>query len=1008
MRHRAQSVWLVLLLAATAWLHWPAAAAADEADDQYAVAAGHYARGRWQLAADEFELLLKDFAQHARADEAVYYLAESFTQQGRFEQAAARFEEFLQRCPSDERAIKSRFRAGEARYLSGQHAAAETHLEQLALEHPTEPLLAYALPYLGEIALSDGRDELALHRFTEGLQRFPQGPMQDDCRLGKAKALQRLGRDEEAHRLLLAVAAKKASPLADEAQYRLGCHLLAQRQLPEAEAALAELQARHPTSRWLEHAQLGRAQALYLQQQCDAALPLLEPLTCSATLAVEALYWRGLTEQCLGHFEKATETLLAAARLDPQHHLLPELLYQAGTSLRRDDRHAEAMQQFDRLLSEHPSDELVDEAMLAAMQCALAFGDHAVVERRMLDFNQHRDGPVYGEAVRVLARSRLARGRFEQAHAALLAINGRPELPAELAETFYLHAAALHGMGDSADALHILAHLPPEASANLMAASDRLRGTILVALGRFNEAIAPIEAGLAAGAAPHEAAQARAQLALCHASSGDFELAVRQYRALTSMPADQNVRLPAIELLAEAALRAERLDLAAMWFGDLAESQQGGDHALRGLLGLGWTLYRASDLQSSSEALSLAMQQYPAHAEAAEAAVLCGRVLEQMLRSDAALLMYQAAYEHELGAPVASQALLQAARLLDHQGENARAIALYERLVRDHADSAEHHAALYHGAWAQRDAGQEPTAIAWFERLAREHADSAHTADALYRLAQHAFERQELAACQEHLDALLGTCSASDELLAHALCLQAQVAAAAERWSDVTAPLAQLKRQFPESTLRPLADYWIAEAAYRQDQFEHAGQLLEALVADANADDPPWLVLAQIRQAQVLVHQQKWPEAQELAETLRERHADLPQRYELDYVIGRCRAAQGFYDEAREAYRQVTRSQQGGKTETAAMAQGMIGETLLHQKHYEAAAREYLRLEILYDYPTWQAAALLQAGKCYELLGQWSQAGELYQRLLDEYPQTEFAEQAAARQPQARKQATKR
>ena len=47
----------------------------------------------------------------------------------------------------------------------------------------------------------------------------------------------------------------------------------------------------------------------------------------------------------------------------------------------------------------------------------------------------------------------------------------------------------------------------------------------------------------------------------------------------------------------------------------------------------------------------------------------------------------------------------------------------------------------------------------------------------------------------------------------------------------------------------------------------------------------------------------------------------------------------------------MIRSAAGAKTETAAMAQWMIGETYFHQKNYEAALREYLRLEILYAYP---------------------------------------------------------
>ena len=103
------------------------------------------------------------------------------------------------------------------------------------------------------------------------------------------------------------------------------------------------------------------------------------------------------------------------------------------------------------------------------------------------------------------------------------------------------------------------------------------------------------------------------------------------------------------------------------------------------------------------------------------------------------------------------------------------------------------------------------------------------------------------------------------------------------------------------------------------------------------------------------------------------------------------------FDGARQAYQRVIRSPAGAKTETAAMAQWMIGETFFHQKNYETAPGEYSRLEILYAFPTWQAGALLQAGKCRERLGEDKEAVALYQRILKTYPKTTFTEEAARR-----------
>src|SRR5690242_13592007 len=56
MRANLLNLSLAVALAAS-----PAAVRAGPAEDQYAVAAGHYNQKRWKLAAEEFQTFLKDF-----------------------------------------------------------------------------------------------------------------------------------------------------------------------------------------------------------------------------------------------------------------------------------------------------------------------------------------------------------------------------------------------------------------------------------------------------------------------------------------------------------------------------------------------------------------------------------------------------------------------------------------------------------------------------------------------------------------------------------------------------------------------------------------------------------------------------------------------------------------------------------------------------------------------------------------------------------------------------------
>ena len=88
------------------------------------------------------------------------------------------------------------------------------------------------------------------------------------------------------------------------------------------------------------------------------------------------------------------------------------------------------------------------------------------------------------------------------------------------------------------------------------------------------------------------------------------------------------------------------------------------------------------------------------------------------------------------------------------------------------------------------------------------------------------------------------------------------------------------------------------------------------------------------------------------------------------------------------------------------MAQWMIGETYFHQKNYTEAIKAYYRVERLYPYPRWQAAALLQSGKCHEMRGEFQDAVKLYGQLLRDYADSPFAEEASQRLRVAQKRAT--
>jgi TolA-binding protein len=356
--------------------------------------------------------------------------------------------------------------------------------------------------------------------------------------------------------------------------------------------------------------------------------------------------------------------------------------------------------------------------------------------------------------------------------------------------------------------------------------------------------------------------------------------------------------------------------------------------------------------------------------------------------------MYDLVIERYGKSEPCAEALWAAARLRDELDRDEAAASLYEELVERFPSFDRVDAALYNGAWATRDGGNEERAYELFARIHQDHPQSDYWADATYRLAQRAFHEGDYdraGALSEKAMAAMTDAAIRERFLY----LLGQVRAVEHKWDEARGAFDTLVVDYPQSSLRRMAEYGSAEAVFRLGDYEEAGRLLRKLCDQSQGREASWLAIVHLRLAQSLAHSRQWAEAYEVASAIEARYPGFAEQYEADYVVGRCLASRADFEAARQAYGRVIRSPGGAKSETAAKSQLMIAESHFHQKSYDAALRDYLRLEILYDYPQLQAAALLQAGKCHALLGEERQAADVYGRLLKVYPHTDAAEQAA-------------
>ena len=966
---------------ATVWLALATAvrsAAASPADDQYAVAAAHYRSQRWQLAADEFASFLKQFPDDGRGSTALFLWAESLLQLERYEDAEARYGEYVRSAPRHVHVPQAQFRLGETALLLGRRDEARQKLEAFHREQPQDPLNAYALAYLGDIALGEGDGPRAEAVYREAVERFPQGPMARECRLGLARALELQGEFPEAARFYRFLADNAEGPLADEARLRIGVLLHKQGQQEEAAKALDALAAK-----------LARG-----------------------NLRAEARYWAGLAQLALARDDAAARSFSSALEEAPDHALAAAMEFSWGESLRKQGKASEAETHYGRVLERWPESPWADDALQVLAELAFDRRDDARVERCARQFaEKHADSPLRSRVEQTLGRTLLRQGRYQEAVARFSSLSkGSP--PADAGESsektpaeqdsfsrqnvYYLGLAHL-GAGNYEQSLAALDQVRPQPQDGELAAGVHVaRASALLALKRFADAVEPLRAYLASHPQGPDAAECTARLAVALAETGDFDEAEKAWTALEEKHATCPLFLPTTHYLAHRAQAQGKLDLARRLFTALAENKSSPEYAAKGLAGLGKLQLESGQAEDSSHTFEKLLAQAPERSQAAEAALLRARALEAEKRHDAALTAYRLVWEQFADSGQAPSAMLDAARLHERLGQRSEACDLLRRLTADFPRFPQMDAALYQFAWLLADLGKGKESAAAFGRLAAEFAGTRYGADAAYRLAERAAEQRDDARAHELLEQVLRA-QCEPELQAHALYLKGKIAADRGTWPEVLPPMQRLLEEHPGSSLRLPAGYWIAEAYYRLEKYDEAEKALILLAEESCDRQDPWLAAIPLRRAQLLAQRGQWQEAYEMAAAIANRFPDFRQQHEVDYLLGRCLSSQGRFAEARRAYERVVRSPTGSHTETAAMAQWMVGESYLHQKEYDQAIRAYHRVVSLYDYPRWQAAALLQAGKCHERKGETAEALRLYAQLLKDHPATTFAADAAER-----------
>lgn len=952
-------------------------AVAQTVADRMQAAAEDYRREDWAAARAKFTGLIQQSRGESETKAAWFYLGETEHQLSQFEAAKSAYQNFLLLAGEHPHRELARFRLVEIAYLTGSSDAVAL-CEGFLKAYPKSVWRPEALAYLGHLRLIRGEPDLAERVFATAIEEAAPATAHPRIRLGYATALIRLGKSDTARPLLEELSNDSPSGFGSRAKLLL---------------ALLDFQA-------------GKKDEARSQLQ---AIVASSELTSSERAEVHVWLGRIIAEkeksdEAIAHYTRALESGLVEPWLSVALYEWAALRIHSGNPAKGLEELRQWKQRPEVFKLNRPTRELV-----AALEVRLSFEAAQYSEAEKL-IEQYQSsfpaGSNYRQVLEVAGRTAFARGKFEQGLNYLKELLEHPSnSPDEEASYTCQLATLLLARKDYQAAKEELSRvIDPAPQVGSRIQLQRLMAAVEESSGNPSQAQLILERLLndsEVSSNLHRRPILREMIELCIRQES-FEPVRDRWPEFLAADELKEVDLPLVRQVGDLAYRQQDWALATNCYRELARKDWELTLQAAGWSGLAWTALAEGRAGQAREALENLLELPVPEELKAEAYLPLAGLLEQDSEHAEAIAMYQRAMTQADDPSVIALAKFKCAMRMQQFGGAATTLEARDMLAElelNPVDAVPLDQVIYRLAWIDSDAGDEAGAERRYSRILNEFPESKLWPDVAYRLARIRLNRNEIDGAAELLEPI-ELDSLPIELRERLSFLRAQLSAKQGKWHDAQLAMSKLAEETKDAELQATATYWQAEAQFQTGQWAEANRLFERVLTERKQNLKPGVRRqAAMRKAESLLASDDWSGALQAIDRARIEQAEdsgVRSWPELELLTGRALFAGGRLQDSVSAFNRAI-ALSTGETEIAAQAQWRIGETWLVQERYTEALEAYLLTINQYSYPHWRAAALLQAGKCQERLGNSAQALKLYQQLEQEYPSSEFAAQAKRR-----------
>ncbi len=1001
----------------------------------YISATGLLNRGMDALAAAEYRKFLAAHPDHERAPSARYGLAVALYRQQAFGDAAVELAEisevddfeyvveslamlgqcqlatgelepasktlarFMRRAPDHELAPDVAVMQVEIAYRQGQHALVESFATAFLKRWPNDARRERVLLFAGLAAAAVPDWAMAQSRFEELLRVFPQTAHRSDAEFMLAQCHAQQNLVDQAIRYYRQVMERVGGSHVDDATLGLAELLYARGEYAEAEKLARQYHSAHPDA--------GRSvEATVVQGRCRYAMGAIEDAERifrqlqrdEAEPADEIAYWLAKCLMRADDSPAAAKLLQETLKEHADSALAPELRYELAASLAQAGKLEDAIEAATTFRKRHSEHEHEPDIVYLLASLEHRSGSYERSGEYCTEFTRGYTDHELAPAIAFLAaENHYLAGDQDAALRAFAAFRSAYPEDTRSALATYRVGQLLYDLGRLDEAAEPLA-----AACAVSESDERLHGAHLL-LGdvhyqksEWDDARRALTEYIASGIEVPQADDALLKLGLIAQRQGRHTDAIARFEQIRNEFPDSPRRVHAQFESGQTHLANDDAEAARAMFESVLEDDDDGRFAPYALQHLGVLALRAGDHTVARGYLERLLDGTPDDA-------LRTGTLSHLAQALLALHEYDRARDilHELARlddlPGEDRARLVVA--LARRGEREEALGEIHKLEGEEWSTLGQDlkaAMLYEKAWCLRKLDRTDEARATYNDLLTLNTSRVELYHALLELAE-----LELAA--GHTDRALPrleklrTLAADGGAVPKGVLAQANLRAGiaqfeAKDYTAAATTLTSFVSTAPNHEQILTARFYCGRALRETGRHKQAAEQLK-VVAEQGGEQP-FVGPALLEWGECLAAIQNWPQCEEVfARHVRE-HAESEQWYQARFGLGWARENQGRLNEALAEYRQVVERHQGP---TAARAQFQIGECLFAQKKLAEAARELLKVDILYAYPEWSAAALYEAGRCFEQLGQAVEARQQYVAVRDKYAESRWAELAAQR-----------